>query len=62
MKAQNDILTAPAITADARRVRGILKSPLPAPLSVEQMDEAIGQRMRTRHRRTHRRAAILRKP
>lgn len=47
----DNTITAREVTADARRIRGILKSPLAAPLTVEQMDEGIAQSLRDRHAR-----------
>jgi AbrB family looped-hinge helix DNA binding protein len=38
-----------AVKADARRLRGLLKSPHPAALSVEQMDDGVEAEMRERH-------------
>jgi AbrB family looped-hinge helix DNA binding protein len=42
-------ITARQVQPDARRIRGLLKSPHTEPLSVEQMDEAIGEHLRARH-------------
>lgn len=40
-----------AVTADARRIRGLLKSPHAQPLTVDQMDEGIARHLRARHGR-----------
>jgi AbrB family looped-hinge helix DNA binding protein len=45
IQADNTI-TARHVQPDARRVRGLLKSPHAVPLTVEQMDEAVSKRMR----------------
>ncbi len=42
-------ITARAVKPDARRIRGLLKSPHPAPLTVEQMDESIARHLRDKH-------------
>jgi len=47
----DNTITAREVTADARRIRGILKSPLAGPLTVEQMDEGIAQSLRDKHAR-----------
>jgi antitoxin PrlF len=39
-------ITARAVKPDARRVRGLLKSPHPTPLSVAQMDDGIARHVR----------------
>ena len=41
----DNTITARAITPDARRLRGLLKSPRAAPLTVEQMDEGIARHL-----------------
>ena len=51
----DNTITARAVIADARRVRGLLKSPHAAPLTVEQMDEGIAQHLRDKHVPTARR-------
>lgn len=38
--------TARQVQPDARRIRGLLKSPHAAPLTVEQMDEAVAKHLR----------------
>ncbi len=40
---EDNTITARAVKPDARRIRGLLKSPHPSPLSVEQMDEGIAR-------------------
>ena len=45
----DNTITARQIKPDARRLRGLLKSPHAAALSVEQMDEAIGEHLREKH-------------
>lgn len=37
------------VQPDARRIRGLLKSPHAAPLSVEQMDEAVAKHLLDKH-------------
>jgi hypothetical protein len=44
VQADNTI-TARQVKPDARRIRGLLKSPYPAPLTVEQMDEAVSKHL-----------------
>jgi AbrB family looped-hinge helix DNA binding protein len=41
-------ITARRVEPDARRIRGLLKSPHAEPLSVEQMDDAIAEHLRAR--------------
>ena len=48
IQADNTI-TARRVLPDARRIRGLLKSPHPAPLTVEQMDEAVAKQLRDKH-------------
>jgi AbrB family looped-hinge helix DNA binding protein len=43
---EDNTIVATRVQADARRVRGILKSPHPGPLTVEQMDEAVSRHIR----------------
>jgi AbrB family looped-hinge helix DNA binding protein len=50
LQADNTIV-ARHVQPDARRIRGLLKSPHAAPLSVEQMDEAVAQHLRDKHAR-----------
>ncbi len=45
IQADNTI-TARRVLPDARRIRGLLKSPHAAPLTVEQMDEALAKHLR----------------
>ena len=42
-------ITARTVTADARRIRGILKSPHAKPLTIEKMDAAVGRHLRDKH-------------
>ena len=48
LQADNTI-TARQVQPDARRIRGLLKSPHAAPLTVEQMDEAVAKHLRNKH-------------
>ncbi len=48
IQADNTII-ARHVQPDARRIRGLLKSPHAAALSVEQMDEAISRHLREQH-------------
>jgi len=45
----DNTITARAVVADARRVRGILSSPHDHALTVEEMDEGIAASMRDKH-------------
>ena len=45
----NNTITARAVKPDARRIRGLLKSPHAGPLTVDQMDEAIARHLRDKH-------------
>jgi antitoxin PrlF len=45
IQADNTI-TARHVRPDARRIRGLLKSPHAAPLTVKQMDEAVSRQLR----------------
>lgn len=45
----DNTITARHVQPDARRIRGLLKSPHAAPLTVEQMDEAVAQHLRDEH-------------
>ena len=45
LQADNTI-TARHVQPDARRIRGLLKSPHAAPLTIEQMDEAVAKYLR----------------
>ena len=51
IQADNTI-TARRVLPDARRIRGLLKSPHAAPLTVEQMDEALAKHLRDKYART----------
>jgi antitoxin PrlF len=42
----DNTITVRAVKPDARRIRGLLKSPHDGSLSVEQMDDGIARRMR----------------
>ena len=42
-------IVARAVKPDARRIRGVLKSPHAEPLTVEQMDEGLGKHLREKH-------------
>lgn len=48
VQADNTI-TARHVQPDARRIRGLLKSPHAAPLTLEQMDEAVAKHLRAKH-------------
>ena len=45
----DDTITARPVKPDARRLRGLLKSPHGVPPTVEQMDEAIDKHLREKH-------------
>lgn len=45
----DNTITARHVQPDARRIRGLLKSPHAAPLTVEQMDEAMAKHLRDKH-------------
>ena len=45
----DNTITARAVKPDARRVRGLFKSPHARPLTVEQMDEAVDKHLREMH-------------
>jgi antitoxin PrlF len=45
----DDTITARHVQPDARRIRGLLKSPHAAPPTVEQMDEAVSKHLRAKH-------------
>ena len=51
----DNTITARAVRADARSVRGLLKSPHAKPLTVEQMDLGVAQLMAAKHARPARR-------
>jgi antitoxin PrlF len=46
---EDNTITARQVQPDARRIRGLLKSPHAIPLTVEQMDEAVSKHLRDRH-------------
>lgn len=48
IQADNTI-TARRVLPDARRIRGLLKSPHATPLTIEQMDEAVAKQLRGKH-------------
>ena len=45
----DNTITARPVKPDARRIRGLLKSPHAIPLTVEQMDEAVSKLLRDKH-------------
>jgi antitoxin PrlF len=45
----DNTITARAVKPDARRIRGLLKSPHAVPLTVAQMDEGIARHLRGKH-------------
>jgi antitoxin PrlF len=45
----DNTITARAVKPDARRIRGILKSPHTQPMTVEQMDEGVAKHLREKH-------------
>lgn len=45
----DNTITARAVKPDARRVRGLLKSPHAGPQTVEQMDAGIAKHLREKH-------------
>ena len=47
----DNTLTARAVRADARSVRGLLKSPHGKPLTVGQMDQGVAQLLAAKHAR-----------
>jgi antitoxin PrlF len=44
----DNTITARHVLPDARRIRGLLKSPHAAPPTVEHMDEAVARQLRTK--------------
>ncbi len=50
----DNTITARPVKPDARRIRGLLKSPHAMPLTVEQMDEGIARHLRDKHASTSR--------
>ena len=51
----DNTITARTVKPDARRIRGLLKSPHPVALTVEQMDEGIARQLREKHAPSSRR-------
>jgi len=49
---EDNTITAREVKPDARRIRGLLKSPHSAPLTVEQMDDAVSKHLRDKHAST----------
>ena len=45
----DNTITARTVKPDARRIRGLLKSPHAGPLTVAQMDEGIAKHLREKH-------------
>jgi AbrB family looped-hinge helix DNA binding protein len=45
----DNTITARPVKPDARRIRGLLKSPHATPPTVEQMDEAVSKLLRDKH-------------
>ena len=56
----DNTITARHVIPDARRIRGLLKSPHAGALTVEQMDEGIARHLRQKHLRASRRKATAR--
>lgn len=52
----DNTIAARPVKPDARRIRGLLKSPHGGPLSVEEMDRGIAQHLRDKHSATKRKA------
>ena len=48
---EDDTITVRQVQPDARRIRGLLKSPHDTPLTVQQMDEAVSRRLHDKHAR-----------
>ena len=48
---EDNTITARQVVPDARRIRGLLKSPHATALAVPQMDEAVSKHLRDRHAR-----------
>lgn len=51
----DNTITARAVKPDARRIRGLLKSPHAEALTIQQMDEAVARHLREKHSPTTRR-------
>lgn len=45
----DNTITARAVKPDARRIRGLLKSPHAEALTIQQMDEAVARHLREKH-------------
>jgi antitoxin PrlF len=48
---EDNTITARQVKPDARRIRGLLKSPHATPLTVEQLDEAVSKHLREKQAR-----------
>lgn len=48
--AHDNTITARQVLPDARRIRGLLKSPHASPPSMQQVDEAVSKLLRDKHR------------
>lgn len=48
---EDNTITARQVVPDARRIRGLLKSPHATPPTVQQMDEAVSELLRARRAR-----------
>ncbi len=46
---EDNTITARQVLPDARRIRGVLKSPHATPPTVEQMDEAVSKHLRDKY-------------
>jgi AbrB family looped-hinge helix DNA binding protein len=46
---EDNTITARPVKPDARRIRGLLKSPHATPLTAEQMDEAVSKHLRDKY-------------
>ena len=51
----DNTITARTVKPDARRIRGLLESPHPVALTIEQMDEGIARQLREKHAPSSRR-------
>jgi antitoxin PrlF len=49
---EDNTITVRQVQPDARRIRGLLKSPHATPLTVQQMDEAVSRHLSERQART----------
>jgi antitoxin PrlF len=52
---EDNTITARPVQPDARRIRGLLKSPHATPPTIEQMDQAVSRHLRDKHAPTSRR-------